>query len=176
MPGTADYNPKLPWILKICKDELVAFDITQYVDDVRIMTPTEELAWLCSSKMAKGLAFLGLHDAARKRRISSQTPGAWAGSMVSLDGTVVRKGVTQECWEKVKSKIRWIANKIGVTNVFTPATFGELSKASKEDGGTSEGKLHFKTTESCVGFLLYVSMTYTSMIPYLKGIYRSLNA
>ena len=34
----------LPWMLKICKDGLVASDIAQYVDDVRIMVPTEELA------------------------------------------------------------------------------------------------------------------------------------
>ena len=112
LPGTADYNPTLPWMLKICKDGLVASDIAQYVDDVRIMAPTEELAWLSSSKMARGLAFLGLQDAARKMRMPSQTPGAWAGVTVSSDGTVIRKGVTKERWEKLKSKIRWIANKI----------------------------------------------------------------
>ena len=113
LPGTADYNPTLPWMLKIRKDGLVASDIAQYVDDVRIMAPTEELAWMCSSKMAKGLAFLGLQDAARKRRMPSQTPGAWAGATVSSDGTVVRKGVTKERWEKLKMKVRWIASEIG---------------------------------------------------------------
>ena len=89
LPGTADYNPTLPWILKIRKDGFVASDIAQYVDDVRIMAPSEELAWLCSSKMAKELAFLGLQDAARKRRMLSQTHGTWAGATVSSDGTVL---------------------------------------------------------------------------------------
>ena len=43
LPGTADYNPKLYWMLNEFKDGLVASDIAQYVDDVRIMAPTEEL-------------------------------------------------------------------------------------------------------------------------------------
>ena len=52
--------------------------------------------------MAKGLAFLELQDTARKRRMPSQTPGAWAGATVPSDGSVVRKGVTKERWEKSK--------------------------------------------------------------------------
>ena len=63
LPGTADYNPTLPWMLKIRKDGLMASDIAQHVGNARIMAPTEELAWVCSSKMAKGLTFLGLQDA-----------------------------------------------------------------------------------------------------------------
>ena len=88
---------------------------------------------------------------------------------MSSDGTVVRKRVTKERWEKVQSKIRWIPNAIGLTDEFTPVTFGELLKPSNKKIGTPEGKLHFKTTESCVGFLVYVSMTYTSMVPISKG-------
>ena len=49
LPGTSDYNPTLPWMLKIRKDGSVASNIAQYVDDVRIMAPTEELAWLYTS-------------------------------------------------------------------------------------------------------------------------------
>ena len=45
LPGTGDYNPKLPWMLTICKGGLVVSDIAQYVDAVRIMAPKEELAW-----------------------------------------------------------------------------------------------------------------------------------
>ena len=134
LPGTADYNPTLPWMLKIRKDGLVASDIVQYVDDVRIMAPTEELAWLCSSKMAKGLVFLGLQDAAQKRRMLSQIQGAWAGATVSLDRSVVRKGVTKERWEEVKSKIRWIANEFGLRDEYKPDSFDKLSRASMNLG------------------------------------------
>jgi hypothetical protein len=46
----------------------IALEVVQYVDDVRIIAAFRELAWLCSSKMMKGLCFLGMQDAARKRR------------------------------------------------------------------------------------------------------------
>jgi len=75
LPGTEGYDSTIPWIVKLRKDGLVASDIAQYVDDVRIIAATEELDWLCSSKMAKGLAWLGLQDAARKRRMPSQRLG-----------------------------------------------------------------------------------------------------
>jgi hypothetical protein len=42
-----------------------------------------------------------------------------------------------------------------------------------ESGGSG---LHFKSLECNVGFIVYVEMTYMSMIPYLKGIYLTLNS
>ena len=176
LPGTENYNPAEPWIQKMRSDGLPAAEIVQYVDDVRIISPTEELAWLCSSKMAKGLSFLGLQDAARKRRKPSQTPGAWAGATVSSDGEVVKKGVTKERWEKVKLKVRWIADQIGLSDSFSPVDYGDLNDRRDESGECPQGCIHYKTMESFVGFLVYVSMTYTSMVPYLKGIYLTLNS
>ena len=38
------------------------------------------------------------------------------------------------------------------------------------------GMIPFKTLERIVGFLVYVAQTYTSMVPYLKGIYLILNS
>ena len=176
LPGMEDYNPTQPWILKTRKDGLHAADICQYVDDVRIIAPTEELAWLCSSRMAKGLCWLGLQDAARKRRSPSKDPGAWAGATVSTEGGVVTKGVTQARWDKVKERVRWVAKQIGLEDKYSPVTYGTLAERMSKDGETPPGHIHFKTTESCVGFLVYVSMTYSSMVPYLKGIYLTLNA
>ena len=176
LPGTENYNPAEPWIQKMRADGLPAAEIVQYVDDVRIIAPTEELAWLCSSQMAKGLSFLGLQDAARKRRKPSQTPGAWAGATVSSNGDVVRKGVTKERWEKVKLKVRWIADQIGLSDSLSPSDYGDLNDRRDESGQCPQGCIHYKTMESFVGFLVYVSMTYTSMVPYLKGIYLSLNS
>jgi hypothetical protein len=72
--------------MKMRADGDIASEVVQYVDDVRIIAATRELAWLCSSKMAKGLCFLGLQDAARKRREPSRRPGAWAGVTVMTDG------------------------------------------------------------------------------------------
>ena len=102
--------------------------------------------------MANGLAFLGLQDAARKRRMPSQTPGAWAGATVSLDGTVVRKGVMKECWGKVKSKIRWIANEIVLSDEYTPDSFGEVLRASREKGGPHKGSYTLRQPNRAWGF------------------------
>jgi hypothetical protein len=89
-------------------------DMAQYMDDMRIIAAMQELAWQCSNRTAKTLGYLGLQDAARKRRPQSQRPEAWAGATIASDGEVVTKGVTQEHWEKLQYKIRWIANQIGL--------------------------------------------------------------
>ena len=117
------------------------------------MAATEELAWLSSSPVAKTLAFLGLQDAAQKRRKPSQTPGAWAGATVTTTNGKVCKSVTQERWEKLQGCIQWIGN------------------AVKPDSSV----IHFKALELCVRFIVYVSLWYGSMVPYLKGIYLTLN-
>jgi hypothetical protein len=172
-PCSKGYEPSMPWIMKIRTDGQSASDIVQYVDDMRIIAATKELAWECSSRTAKTLCFLGLQDAARKRRPQSQRPGAWAGATIAADGKRVTKGVTQERWDKLQYKIRWIANQLGLSDDYTPKVFENCSQGSEE---TPEGKIHFKTTEQFVGFMVYVSMTYTSLIPYLKGIYLTLNS
>mmetsp|Transcript_11543 Transcript_11543/g.17733 ORF Transcript_11543/g.17733 Transcript_11543/m.17733 type:complete len:80 (+) Transcript_11543:2996-3235(+) len=58
-------------------------------------------------------SYLGLQDAARKRREPSQEPGAWAGSVVSTQGGQVCKSVTQERWDKLKTRVRWLAGQAG---------------------------------------------------------------
>ena len=173
LPGTQEYDPSLPWIMKMRRDGKSASDIAQYVDDMRIIAATKELAWQCSSRTAKTLCHLGLQDAARKRRPQSQRPGAWAGATIASDGDVVTKGVTQERWNKLQKKIRWIAHQVGLRDEFTEEDVGAGSQGAEE---TPEGKIRFKTTEQYVGFIVYVSMTYTTLIPYLKGIYLTLNS
>lgn len=176
LPGSDCYDATKPWLFQIRKDGRIASDWSQYVDDVRLTAASEELAWQCSSKAAKGLAFLGLQDAARKRRKPSQTPGAWAGATVTTDGDAVRKGVTQERWEKLQNRIRWIGSQVGLKDEFSPTSFGDLDVKMNGLKRPKPTSLHYKTTESCIGFIVYVSLTYTSLVPYLKGIYLSLNA
>jgi hypothetical protein len=96
MLGGEDYDPTFPWIAKIRSDGRLAADIHQYVDDLRLTAPDKELAWRVSSKVAKICSWLGLQDAARKRREPSQTPGAWAGAVVSTENGVVTKYIKQE--------------------------------------------------------------------------------
>jgi len=108
LPGLSGYDPARPWLSKRRTDGTIASDIHLYVDDNRETAATQELAWRASSRMAKTCAWLGLQDAARKRREPSIHPGAWAGSVVHVEDDAVYKLVTQESWNKTKSKIIWI--------------------------------------------------------------------
>jgi hypothetical protein len=132
LPCSKDYDATKPRLIKMQKDGDIASEVVQYVDDVRIITATRELAWLCSSKMAKGLCYLGLQDAARKRREPSQRPGAWAGATVMTDEKAVCKGVTKERWVKLQSKIRWIGNQINLSDEFSKTDDSEMGEDSPE--------------------------------------------
>jgi hypothetical protein len=116
---------------------------------------------------------LGLQDAARKYRPQRQQPGAWAGATLAADKEVVTEAVTQDRWEKLQYKIRWIGKQLGLEDKYKPPVFEDVSP---EKNLAPEGKIHFKTTEQFVGFVVYVSMTYKSPVPYLKGIYLTLNS
>ena len=50
------------------------------------------------------------------------------------------------------------------------------SIGSTNDIQAPPGKINFKTTERFVGFLVYVSQTYTSFVPYLKDMHLTLNS
>jgi hypothetical protein len=89
------------------------------------------------------------------------------------DGNAVCKGVTKERWMKLQSKIRWIRKQIKLSNGFSKTDDSEMGEDSAE---SDESVLHFKSLEKNVGFIVYVAMTYTSMIPYLIGIYLTLNS
>lgn len=105
LPFSEDYKASLPRLKKIRSDGQHGCEVIIYVDDQRIVGPSEELTWQASSRMAKGLCWLGLQEAARKRRVGSQRPGAWAGAIVYSDKGRVTKSVTQERWEKLRNKI-----------------------------------------------------------------------
>jgi len=97
-----------PWISKRRTDGRITSDIHLFVDDNRETAATQELAWRAGSRMAETWAWLGLQDAARKRREPSIHLGAWAGSVVHVEDDAVYKLVTQERWDKTKTKIDWI--------------------------------------------------------------------
>ena len=131
------------------------------------------MAWRASSQMAKGLCWYGLQDSARKKRRASQRPGAWAGSVVITDGNVATKSVTKERWVKTREKIRWLGLRAGLQDRFTPDQFPGIGEDVVSEDVCM---IHFKTTKRLIGFVVYVAQTYTSLVPYLKGIYLSLNS
>ncbi|KAL7571471.1 hypothetical protein ACA910_019223 [Epithemia clementina (nom. ined.)] len=119
---------------------------------MRETAPTEEEAWTAASTMAKAAAFYGLQDAVRKRRASSLNSGAWAGALIEAHTDGVYKFVSNERWEKVQ---------LHVSN---------LEKWFKQD------QIDRKALEHTRGYLVYVTLTYGSMTPYLKGIHLTLES
>ena len=170
LPFSESYKASLPKLRKVRLDGRHGSEIVIYVDDVRIVACSVDIAWLYSSRVAKRLCWLGFQDAARKRRRPSRNPGAWAGTVVSSDGDVVTKNMTQERWDKTKEKLLWIAKQGGITDGFTPFEF-EFEGIQGNVASTDPVKIQFKTSESIVGFIVYVAQTYSSFVPYLKGIY-----
>ena len=82
--------------------DVIAADLVGYVDDLRPSGPSRAAAWAAARRTASTMNYLGIQDASRKRRDSSQTPGAWAGSVVLTrpDGVFVM--VDAEKWTKAK--------------------------------------------------------------------------
>jgi hypothetical protein len=82
LPGTWEYNPAVPKLFKQRVDGSIAGDLVIYIDDVRVVSDSNDEAWKASSRVAKTCSWLGLQDAARKRREPSTEPGAWAGTVM----------------------------------------------------------------------------------------------
>ena len=158
LPGDQNYDPRLPWVFKMREDGRIAADLHTYIDDNRGTANDAEEAWKVSSRVAKTCCWLGMQDAARKRRAPSMTPGAWAGTIIRTDGIKAEKIVSQERWNKTKEKINWIRDFL-------------LASPGKE-----RVRIPHKNLESIRGFLVYVTRTYPEMVPYLKGIHLTLDS
>jgi hypothetical protein len=99
------------------------------------------------------LNWLGLQDAARKRRDASRAPGAWAGCVIRITDEGVFVLSEQEKWIKAKALLR------------------EVLDMLDED---SE-RLDRKRLEQIREFLGYVTRTYPCMIPYMMGLHLTID-
>lgn len=153
LPGDEEYKPSEAWVTKTRADGSVAADVFIYVDDIRSCAPTDLEAWKASQRTSTILGSLGIQDAARKRREPGMETGAWTGSVVWSSGEKLVVMTTQEKWEKTKSHLSWIELHINDTQ-----------------------GLEGKRLKSIRGFLVYVARTYTSMVPYLKGIHATIDS
>jgi hypothetical protein len=73
------------------------------------------------------------------------------------------KMVTQEWWDKTKGKIDWM------WRAYQDERGGDIDKDYPMD------RIPHKKLESIWGFLVYVARTYSSIVPYLKGIHLTLD-
>ena len=154
LPGSLLYSPVKPWVSKRRKDATLAADSVSFVDDIRSTGPAEiDARQQASQVMAKEAAHCGIQDAARKRRDVSQTPGAWAGSVVHTTDLSVTIMVEQTKWDKRKVKLQWMSSRL-------------------DEGPDVE----HKPLERIRGFLNYVMQVYPAMIPYLRGFHGTLDS
>ncbi len=125
-----------------------------FVDDERVNRPDKDLMWLASHTLAAKQSYLGLQDASRKARPSSQQPGAWAGAIVhivALLGVCVLTSV--EKWAKMKAILnKWWEQLVDI----------------------AAPELSHKELLLDRGFLVYVTRTYPAMVPYLKGFHLTI--
>ena len=133
---------------KLRKDGRLACDIFTFVDDERLVGPTRELTYQAAHTMAAKQSYMGVQDSSRKVRPVSKRTGAWAGSVVHvIEELGVCQLTSEEKWQKMKTILQKLASVL--------------------DGGAKE--LNHSELISDTGFLVYVTRTYPSMIPYLKG-------
>ena len=163
LPGDRNYNPALPWVAKLRRDGELATDFYIYVDDVRVTAPSEADMWEAIRVISSKLSYLGIQDATRKRRPPSRRPGAWAGSMVYLDDKYIGVYIDHAKWVKTKTHLAWLRDQINRCE-------GPADAKKGRDFG-----INHKELEKRRGFLVYVSRTYPSMVPYLKGIHQTLD-
>jgi hypothetical protein len=154
LPGSENYDPNRPWVHKIRLDDgRIAADLFIFVDDLRPTGSSRKEAWLAARRAASKLNWLGIQDAPRKCRDSSQSPGAWAGCVVRTGKNGVHVLTSQEKWDKTKRLLKEVWDML-------------------EDNPKS---LCQKRLEQIRGFLQYVTQTYTSLTSYLIGFHMTID-
>jgi hypothetical protein len=125
-----------------------------FVDDLRPTGPSRSEAWRAARRAASMLNYLGIQDTPRKRRDSSQNPGAWAGSVIltTEDGVLIL--TSQEKWTKAKAQLEEVWDMLE----------------------SNPDNLSWKRLEQIRGFLQYVTQTYTSLASYLIGFHMTIDS
>ena len=104
MIGNKDYNPALPNVYKWDSiNNRIAGELLAYIDDLRALGFSLEHAWLIARWIASKLQYLGIQDAARKRRIDN---GPWAGGVYNACNQEITKTVTQPKRDKGQQYVR----------------------------------------------------------------------
>ena len=158
LPGSKEYDPVKPWLVKMFGSN-VANEIVVYMDDGRPHGNSERGCRRAGKRTSKVTQYLGQQDAARKYRPPSQQPGPWCGAFVAERNGSLWAYVSDEKWMKAKKFISGWLDEIEWCRLHsTPAA------------------LDFKNLEKGRGFLVYLSRTYPSIVPYLKGVHLTLDS
>ncbi|KAL7580275.1 hypothetical protein ACA910_013008 [Epithemia clementina (nom. ined.)] len=166
LPGSTIYDPCLPWVIKWnglalpddqsdTKPGAIAGNNVTYVDDLRATGFSAENAWQVGRRYALRLQYLGIQDAPQKRRPQSKAPGAWDGSVIHLSNHSISKSLSLEKWIKGKQLL---------------ATYQDAYITS------TDPTFDYKQMQSNVGFFLHQAMTFSMLMPHLKGFFLTMNA
>ena len=156
LPGMESYDPTSPHVFKWNSSvERIAGEVVTFIDDMRACGFSKENTWQIIRRLTSVLQHLGIQDAPRKRRPSCQSPGGWIGCINKVTPEMVALTVSQEKWEK------------GQRIIFSLA---------KECLGVEElPDLLHKRLEKDRGFLTHLAMTFSSLVPLLKGFHLTLD-
>ena len=154
LPGQNNYDPTIAWVSLVRKDGTLAAELFKFVDDLRPTGPGKKDAWDAARRTASILNWLGLQDAPRKRRGSSQTPGAWAGGLIKIIEKREAVHVSEDKWKK---NIR-LLNEAALMVKRSPESVNRLR------------------LEEIRGFMVYVMQTYPALQPYLMGFHLSIDS
>lgn len=159
LPGTADYDPKWPKVMKWVDDPGdTAGDVVTFIDDVRMTGHSKENCHQVHRQFSSRVQWLGMQDAPRKFRPPSQTKaGAWTGTIFKIEPDTTSKSVSQEKWEKGKAIVERLDGLCRIAEEGRPL-------------------LNRKDLEKETGFLNHLAMTFDVIFPYLKGFYLTLNS
>jgi hypothetical protein len=147
LPGMEACNPGLPWVNKVDSDDGIATKVVVFFDNGRIVGSQEEKCAAGMRQITAQLQYLGIQDASQKRRGPSLRAGAWAGGVCYMDHGTPRIFILQKRWDKLLGHLEWLGERI------------------------TEGSIPCKQFLSIRGYLVYVSMTYPIIEPYIKGIH-----
>mmetsp|Transcript_17572 Transcript_17572/g.49639 ORF Transcript_17572/g.49639 Transcript_17572/m.49639 type:complete len:1287 (+) Transcript_17572:10428-14288(+) len=161
LPGSKDYDPSLPWVAKVRMEGTLASDFYIYVDDVRTTGISNHECWEASQRISKGLGFLGVQDAVRKRRPPKRKPGPWVGAIVVAHESGIYVSVTESKWLKGRKLVDEVQ--------------GLLASSEGRKGPNGRKLMNRKHLEQVRGFLNYICQTYCPMTPYLIGFHLTID-
>lgn len=150
LPGSPQHTPLLPWVSRVRQDGVLAAGVPRFIDDLRLVGPTEDECWHTAHTIACRYSYLGV--SLHKTRPPSQHPGAWAGAYVTIleDGIGVTCGLDK--WAKAKMLLQELQTELNTRPL-----------------------LNHKGLEQKRGFFVHLQSTYPCLMPFLKGFHLILD-
>lgn len=155
VPGAPDYDPSRPTVQRrVGRTGDLCGNFEVYIDDIRVCGPSLRACVKVARRIASRCNYLGIQDAARKRRFPSRNPGVWSGAKAISTGEGLYTSTTLAKWEKGRAIVNgWM-----------------------EEMETGDGYLDRKGMEKGRGFLVHLARTYPIFTPYLKGVHHTLES